>query len=316
MSDYLKPEHPLRTIEGSVARVDFFPDFVQWTPASSSKVAELEQKVQRQNDFVHLTRGIPFLVPLPVTSVDTTRHIYRQPRAPGFNMEGSEYEVQGGGFVDFFSKLTLPKRVRGFMTYLSVLSRLHENQLTFNDHKPDSVFLDPIIGLSLPDTDKVRQISGRGTAWQQELNESDSVFGLTLRSFFTRNKLTSRFVPRIFEGNIATMNNLTDGKQLLETIDFMINDGPKNKEHNGLMARLVTEEMIRIGANPPAFERGADNLIDLSPIQQDLSELREVFPNMGYNTSTAELIAHAGILKQREAYFREKDQNEYSSKIM
>lgn len=316
MNDFLKPEHSLRVVEGSVAKVDFYPDFVYWSPASFSRIEDLEQKADRQNYFTKLTEDIPFLTQLPVTLVDRNKHIYRQARAKGFNMDGSEYEVQGGGFVDFFSRLSIPTRIRGFFTYISVLMRLHDNGLIFNDHKPDSVFLDPVSGLSLPDTDKIKTADLELVSWQQEVEDGGSAFKATLRSFFTRNKLTTRFIPRVFEDNISTMSRLTSGSQIVETIIFMLNDGPRNKKHDGLMAELIVEEMRKLDIAPPEFSRDLGHLVDLSPVQFEMDELRKIFPNMGYNSSTAELVAHMIMLRQKEGYFRRKDQDEYSSKIM
>ncbi len=316
MSDYLKANVPLRTIEGSIAKVDIFPDFVHWSPVSGGKRQELEQKVERQNQFVRLTSGIPNLIPLPITIVDANKGIWKQPRAKGFNLDGSEYEVQGGGFADFFSKLTLSKRISAFKTYLEVLNRLHENRLLFNDHKPDSVFIHPEFGVSLPDTDKVISGLSTPTLWQQEVKNSTAAIENVFRSFFTRNKLGRHYVPRLFEDNITSMGDLSNGNQLLETIDFMVNDGTSARTHNGLMAEMVNEAMKNIDLKPINFQKDADHYIDLSPIQTDIDALRIPFPKLGYNTSTAELVAHMQRLKQRTAYFREKDEHEYSSKIL
>jgi hypothetical protein len=142
----------------------------------------LMRKLEIEAHFKEMTANVPGLKFPSVLSISESEQRVVIERAVGINLIIRK-GISQGSCVDFF-QIPPEMKLQGVMTYLRAIDAINQQNYALIDHKPDSVFIDPVSGVvTIVDADVMSQEKTPLDAFKHELNGG---LGDILKSFFTR----------------------------------------------------------------------------------------------------------------------------------
>jgi hypothetical protein len=169
---------------GKIASVTLDGPYATLSPNLTSGMDwnHLRHKVEQEQLFGQLVAGVPgFKVP-KVLETDQQKSTVITERATGLNLSAKRAEAQGSD-KDFF-EIPIETRAGFLVTYLRAIDAINQQGYAFNDHKIDSVFIDPLTNtVTVVDAEGIDSGYSQENAFQREFSgDMESV----LRSFFNR----------------------------------------------------------------------------------------------------------------------------------
>lgn len=144
-------EFSTEPISGDTARVKLLEDVAILTPKVDVPVqrARLQNNIKQLKLLRELTSGLPGLKVPKVLEEDPRRCAYKIERALGLNL--SEHIADRQGDIRAFLAIPLESKIDSVIAYLRMVGRVNAVGLSFNDHKVDSVFIEPSGDLTVVD---------------------------------------------------------------------------------------------------------------------------------------------------------------------
>ena len=186
-----------KVITGQMAEVTIHEDTVDLKPTPGTTKGHLNEKMTNQAIFNGVVENIQGIDQPRITRADTTNAEYTVERCKGFSLYGTDVIDKA------FLRIPPKEKVKMMLTYVQAIEKLHESGYLFNDHKPDSIYInqkgsarDREYTISIIDAGsiiKTKDVMDTGTTKNtdadllQEMRNDDN-FRKTLASFFTQGR--------------------------------------------------------------------------------------------------------------------------------
>lgn len=226
--DFSERNEPNEIRSGNFSKVEMRDNDVVMEPRSNfpGKIADMNEKMGKQETFNKMFENFEGIEICEIKEKDTSKGRYVVERAEGINL--SQIDGEKDGEIKEFLNLRVDVKSSALLTYVKMIEVLNSKNISFTDHKGDSIFVQsdynsPLKSkISIVDAGSLSSHENQQEAWRKDLNG-----GLVdaLKSFYTRGigyKEFGGLIPNGIKEILDNIESYPDAKVLCDRLNAYI----------------------------------------------------------------------------------------------